>query len=94
MALDAASGIAPAQRISPSARERRGSIADPTPERVRANYWPDQLSQQAAAVFPVSVLDLDLVDSREAAESSAPDPAPMSSPASHAGHASLSRLTG
>lgn len=55
---DGTAALAPAHRLSPTAPGSAWVVEeDGTLDRVRANFWPDQLVRQAAATYPALVVE-------------------------------------
>ena len=70
---DGTAVLAPAHRLSPAAPGSAWIVEeDGTLDRVRADYWPDQLVRHAAATYPALVVE-DTVVHSDAPVRPAPD---------------------
>ena len=79
---DGTAALAPAHRLSPAAPGSAWVIEeDGTLDRVRADYWPDQLVRETAATYPALVVEETTVEAPVVephdAETSRADVAPM-----------------
>ena len=72
---DGTAALAPAHRLSPSAPGSAWVVEeDGTLDRVRADYWPDQLVRHTAATYPALVIEDTLMESDAPASTAADAP--------------------
>jgi S-DNA-T family DNA segregation ATPase FtsK/SpoIIIE len=71
---DGTAALAPAHRLSPAAPGSAWVVEeDGTLDRVRADFWPDQLVRHTAATFPALVVENSVVPTEAAAPAAAPE---------------------